>query len=250
MKQIKYLIIFAFLSISSQAQDVFDPSQKEALNKAIDERIMKNPEILLASLKNLEETKNKEQMERAKAYIVKHDKKIMKNDNDYIYGNPEGKVSMVVFMDPFCMHCRSFHKTLDDVLKTAKPDAKSLLNNLRIVIKLIPIFGASSEVGVRGILAAKKQSKYLEFQNSMFDQDGELTAEDAIKVATSLKLDVVQFKKDLNSDDTKKIVDDNLSLAKDLGINGTPTTIINNMLIPGEIEPDTLKGLMAQSSKS
>ena len=200
--------------------------------------------IFLASY--YEETKNKEQMEKAKTYIQGHQDKIFNNSNDYVYGNIKGQVPMVVFMDPFCMHCRAFHKILDEASKPSQPD----FSNLRIVIKLIPIFGDSSDIAVRGILAAKEQGKYIEFQNEMFDQEEPLTADDVIKIATKMKIDVARFSQDLNSDKIKTIVADNRRLAEDLGINGTPTTILNNTLIPGEIDLDTLKNLVSQSLKS
>ncbi|MGI4851204.1 MAG: DsbA family protein [Janthinobacterium lividum] len=244
MKLIKYLIIILnFSIISLNAQDVFSVVQKDAINKAIDERIMQNPEILVASLKNFEETKNKEQLEKAKAYIQGHQDQIMNSPHDYAYGDLKGKVSMVIFMDPFCMHCRSFHKTLDDALKSSKTD----LRDLRIVIKLISIFGDSSDVAVNTILAAKEQGKYVEFQGAMFEQDDSLTVNDVVKIAAKMKLDVARFTKDLNSDKVKSIVADNRRLAEDLGIKGTPTSIINDMLIPGEIDIDTLKNLISQS---
>ncbi len=59
----------------------------------------------------------------------------------------------------------------------------------------------------------------------------------------------MRFSQDLGSDKIKGMIAENRRLAEDLGINGTPTTIIANTLIPGEIEIETLKSFTSQPAK-
>ena len=44
-----------------------------------------------------------------------------------------------------------------------------------------------------------------------------------LELAKSFNLDLPKFKKDMESDDTKNLIDDNIKFARDLNIRGTPT---------------------------
>ncbi len=247
MKFLTYsILILNFLSFNLKAEEIFNPTQKEALGKIIDDHLMKNPEILVASLKLFEDTRVKEQEEKTKAYIRTNQAKIIGSPDDFVAGNPNAKATLVVFMDPFCIHCRAFHKTLEEALDLKQSGFK----DFKIVFKDIPIFGESSDLAVRAMHAAKEQGKYIPFQKAMFDEDEPLSLETVLKIAASQGMDISKFSQDLDSEKTKSFVLATRQLAGDLGINGTPTSIIGENLVAGEIDLDSLKELIAQASKA
>ena len=61
------------------------------------------------------------------------------------------------------------------------------------------------------------------------------------KVAKKLDLDVAQLKKDADSKDVRVQLEETATLARSLGISGTPAFIINDKLSPGYIGYETME---------
>ncbi|MBI5139538.1 thioredoxin domain-containing protein [Candidatus Nomurabacteria bacterium] len=53
------------------------------------------------------------------------------------------------------------------------------------------------------------------------------------KFATELNLNIKDFNKCLDSGKYKKVIEDELALAKSFGVSATPTTFINDFIIKG-----------------
>ncbi len=66
-------------------------------------------------------------------------------------------------------------------------------------------------------------------------------------MAREMGFDVDVLEADMNSDDVSRIIQVNIELARALGINGTPSFVIGDQLIPGAVSLDTLKELIARA---
>jgi len=69
------------------------------------------------------------------------------------------------------------------------------------------------------------------------------------KVANSAGLDVDLLKQDMSAPDIEQALKANLALANALNIHGTPGFIIGNHIVPGAVELDTLKSMVADARK-
>ena len=69
------------------------------------------------------------------------------------------------------------------------------------------------------------------------------------KVAGSVGLDVERLKHDMTTPEVDRAVKANLALAKALDIHGTPGFIIGEHIVPGAIDLDALKDLVADARK-
>jgi len=65
-----------------------------------------------------------------------------------------------------------------------------------------------------------------------------------LELAKSFNLDLIKFKKDMESEDTKNLIDDNIKLARDLNIRGTPTFIIDKKIYPGAYSIEKLEEIL------
>ena len=60
---------------------------------------------------------------------------------------------------------------------------------------------------------------------------------------------MARIEKDMNSDEVKTTIDENLKLADALGVNGTPSYVIGNELVVGAVGLDSLKDKITAAQK-
>lgn len=224
--------------------NVFTAEQKKALGDIIKDYLIKNPEIMFEVQNALDEKSQKEQDAKVKAYMASNAKAIYRSPDSSVAGDPNGDVTVVEFFDFNCGYCR---RGLPQVQKLIHDDAK-----VRFVFKELPILAKGSEEAARVALAAKRQGKYWEFHQAMLGFKGQANEATALKIAESLGLDMDKIKTDMASDAVKKELQDDLALAKQLGVNGTPHFLVGEKSIPGAPDDlhDQLEALVTSYRKS
>jgi protein-disulfide isomerase len=202
----------------------------------------KNPEVIAGALQKLalkqqeeENRKNQELLQRNRAQVM-NDK-----DGSPVMGNLEGKIEMVVFMDPFCGHCRRFKDVVHQALNE--------VGDLKVILRDIPLLTEKSELLVRAMLAANKQGKYREVQEAFYKTTGEIGEQEILSIAQSQGLDQLKFAQDMNSEAVKSIMKSNSDLAQKLQVSGTPTFILKGHLYPGGVSLETLRDLVQDKPK-
>lgn len=248
MKNLKMLglslIILSGMATQPVKAETFVKEQKEEIEKVIEDFLLRNPEILEKVSQKLQEKHQEKKASQNKNIISTNAVGIFHNNNDPFIGNPQGHKKLVVFMDPFCGHCRKLHKTLNMVAQDSE------LKDVKIIFKDLPIFGEISNLAVRSTFAAKNQGKYLEFQNAVFELNSDVTEQDIYNIAEKLTLDIEKFKADLSSETIEKKISENEALASTLGIDATPTLIYGDAIIPGALNLSDLKELFSSTSKN
>jgi protein-disulfide isomerase len=96
-------------------------------------------------------------------------------------------------------------------------------------------------------MAAKRQNKYIEFHTAVMGARGQLTPDAVLQHAAAAGIDVERLKRDMLDPEIVKYLRDTLQLAQELGINGTPGFIIGGKLVPGALDKDQMKQLIAQA---
>jgi protein-disulfide isomerase len=222
----------------------FTDEQKKALGEIIKDYLVKNPEVMYDIQSALEEKTQKDQDAKFKAFMSTNAKTIYRSPDASVAGDPNGDVTVVEFFDYNCGYC-----------KHGLPQVQRLINDdkkLRFVFKELPILSKGSEEAARVALAAKRQGKYWEFHQAMLGSKGEANEASALRVAQSLGLDMTKVKADMAGDSVKKELIEDLQLAKQLGVNGTPHFIVGEKAIPGAPEDlhDQLEELVNGYRKS
>jgi protein-disulfide isomerase len=208
----------------------FTDEQKKALGDIIKDYLVKNPEIMIDVQNALDEKSQKEQEAKLTSFMTENGKAIFRSPGSSVAGDPNGDITVVEFFDYNCGYCK---RGLPEVQKLLQDDKK-----VRFVFKELPILSKGSEEAARVALAVKRQGKYWEFHQAMLGSKGHADAASALKIAQSLGLDMDKVKADMEGDDVKNELKDDLLLARKLGINGTPHFLVGAKSIPGA--PDDL----------
>jgi protein-disulfide isomerase len=150
-------------------------------------------------------------------------------------------VTIVEFFDYRCPYCKQVLPSLQALLKE---DQK-----LRFLYKEMPVLGPQSVTAAHAALAAQRQGKYEAFHNAMMATKGQITDETVYKVAGSVGLDVDRLKQDMSAPDVGQALKTNLALATELNIRGTPGFIVGNHIVPGAIDLEALRNMVADARK-
>jgi protein-disulfide isomerase len=215
---------------------------KAALGKAIREYLLANPEVLVEAMQEYERKQDSQRDAVASKAIQENKKGLFSDPDSPIAGNPDGDVTIVEFSDYQCPYCKRAHAAVNSVVSS---DSK-----VKLVYKDLPILGEASKVAAVAALASVKQGKHLSFHNALMETSGKLDADRIFQIAASVGLDVAQLKKDMDDPNIKKIIDRNMALASALGVRGTPAFVIGDQFVPGAVDADTLKQLIAEARKS
>lgn len=76
---------------------------------------------------------------------------------------------------------------------------------------------------------------------------GALTPEQVMLIAGSTGIDIKRLRTDMKSPEIDAIIRKNYALAEALRINGTPSFIIGDQLIPGAADLDSLKSFVQKA---
>lgn len=209
-----------------------------AIERIVREYLLKNPEVILEAIENLEKKRNETAQGAAKAAIVERRAELYNDPDSPVAGNPNADVVIVEFFDYRCPYCKQVVPTLAQLLKE---DTK-----LSLVHKELPILGPDSVVAARAALAARKQNKYMQMHTVLMGMRN-LDEASILKAAATQGLDVNKLKADMQSSETDALIEKNRALARALNISGTPAFIIGEQLVPGAIDMRTLKSLVAEA---
>lgn len=201
------------------------------------EALKQRPEMILEAIESLKNRNTKKQMEEMKALIQEHKDIIFKSECGAEGGNPKGTVFLVEFFDYKCNHCR---RNFGEIQNALRKDS-----NIRVIYKEYPIFGPDSEMMSKAALAAGKQGKYLPYHQALMNSNGQVDKEGLILIAEKLRLNVDQFKKDMNSAEVALSISKNMDLGKKLNIQGTPAIIVGDNFLPGFAKREEILELAA-----
>jgi protein-disulfide isomerase len=155
--------------------------------------------------------------------IAAHAEQIFRSPTSFVAGNPQGDVSVVAFLDYNCPYCR---QGAPDLAKLIEKD-----NNVRLVLKELPVLGKDSEDVARIALAAIPQGKYFELHQRLFAEPGRATKAKALHLASELGLDVDRLEADMDDPSVTATLLENTRLARDVGVRGVPFYLVGNEVL-------------------
>jgi len=217
---------------------LFSPEQRGEVEKIIREYLLRNPEILQEVIQEMERRQSQAEAEKHKQAIKEYAEAIFNSKRQVVLGNPQGDVTMVEFFDYNCGFCR---KALADKLELIRSDPK-----LRLVLKEFPVLGEGSTQAAQVAVSVRNQDKtggkkYLEFHQKMFASRGQLDKARALAVVREIGLDAARAEREMNSDEVRMTLEESFKLAEALGINGTPSYVLNSQVVVGAVGVEKLR---------
>ncbi|WP_084583682.1 DsbA family protein [Sphingomonas azotifigens] len=217
-------------------------------NKAQVERIvhaylLENPSILRDMMEKLQQQENAEAakaQDNAQASVPAALPALTTPFASAWAGNPNGDVTVSVFMDYACGYCRASLPALTELL--AKDP------NVRVVYREYPVLGEASVVAARFALAAAQQGKFRPFHDALFASDGPSNASISDALAKA-GLDPAATQKLANTDAIAKEIDANHRLGAKLAMNGTPAWVVGKQILYGARDYQALADAVAVARK-
>lgn len=227
------------------AQEKIDTASKEAVEKIVYDYIMENPAIIEEALIKLTEKREAEEAALAQAAVLDNQDALFNNAADFSVGPADAPVTVVEFFDYRCGFCK---RSAEWAL--GLPEQYD--NKVRVVFKEMPILSAESEQAALAAIAAGQQDKYAEMHRALMELDnGSGFGPEAIDgAAEAIGLDVEKMRADMKSIDVQKAVADSKSLARTLGITGTPNFIVGGEMVSGANVPrveELIEAALAES---
>jgi protein-disulfide isomerase len=154
-------------------------------------------------------------------------------------GNADGDVTLVVFTDYACGFCRASVPDIDRLIREDK--------RVKIVFRELPIIAPQSRDAALMALAAARQGKYDAFHHAMFassslDPAGIAAAAAKVGVITDGSADATA-----NEALFQRELDSNLAIANQLQLNATPTWVVGDQLLQGQIGYAGLRAAVAKA---
>jgi protein-disulfide isomerase len=213
------------------------------LEKQILEVIRRNPDVLVEILqKYATEQQAKEKKVQAEAIAkVRKNTKAMIGDSP-VSGASNRQIVMVAFSDFQCPYCASADKSIKQFMAKHK-------DKVTLVYKYFPLTQIHPEAlpAARAAWAANKQGKFWDYHDALYANQAKLGEAFYLETATKLKLDLNKFNAD------RKLADDfivqDFKLGRKLGVDGTPTFIMNGEVVTGAASISDLEKAFAQVSK-
>ena len=211
----------------------------EPTDAAIERYIRAHPEVIEQSLQAMEAKREADQKEHQKVALKAKQYELLHDPLSPVSGNPKGEVTVVEFYDYRCGFCK---RAAPAVTELQKVDPR-----VRVVYKDFPILGEPSELAAKAALASYAQGKHQAFHEALLESHVDVTKESILKIATKVGLDAKRLEADMADPKWKGVIAKNRALARELGISGTPGFIVGNELVPGALDLNGLKELIARA---
>ena len=157
-------------------------------------------------------------------------------DADRAYNLPAGKspvkgpadapITIVEFSDYQCPFCARSEPLVKEALAAYPKQA-------RLVYKHLPLTAIHPQAlpAALAAAAAQKQGKFWEMHEKLFANQRALAPEQIREYARELGLDLARFEADMQSEEVKAMVQEDMQLAQRVGVRGTPTIFVNGKLL-------------------
>jgi len=182
----------------------------------------------------------KKQQRQEEASLEEQFKNPVKVDiaNRPFKGPKDAKVVIVEYSDFQCPFCKRGADTMERIVKEYPKQVK-------VVFKQLPLqFHPQALPAAKASLAAWKQNKFWEMHDALFANQSSLSEDFYVEQASKLGLNVDKFKKDMESPETAKIIEEDKAEAEKIGISGTPGFSVNGVLVKGAYPFDHFKSII------
>jgi len=139
-------------------------------------------------------------------------------------------------VDHGCGVCKRFHPILKELIRRDP--------GIRLFYKEWPILGAASVLASRAAIASQQQGKYNVFIDALLGSRSPLSAPNITALAQSVGIKIKQLEQDMKSPKVDEILLKNYQLAERLGLNGTPSLVIERKLFRGGRDLQTLRAIV------
>ncbi len=169
------------------------------------------------------------------------------SQTDWFLGKNDAKVVLVEYGDYQCPACAAYHPFTKQIVQ-------EFGDNISFAYRHFPLrsIHKNADITAQAAEAAGKQAKFWEMHDLLYKNqkswEGASNAEEiVIGYAESLKLNIDQFKIDLNSKAIKDKVENDFQSGLRAKVQGTPTFFVNGKSIQNPLSYDEFRGILIKN---
>jgi protein-disulfide isomerase len=148
-------------------------------------------------------------------------------------------VEVLVYSDFQCPFCGQFYKPFRQLM------TEGVGVPAKFEFKNFPLsFHPFAQLAAQAAMAAKQQGKFWEMHDAIFAHQSAMKRENLLEYAEQLGLDMNRFRKDLDSDDVKQMIERDKADGEKAKVEATPTVVINGKAYSGSRSFAELKKLV------
>lgn len=156
---------------------------------------------------------------------------------EYVRGPKNAKVTLIEYSDFECPFCLRHVPTIEQVMKEYP-------NDVRLVYRHFPLsFHPEAQKAAEAAECAGAQGKFWEMHDKIFDANkaGKMSVETWKATAKELGLNTAKFDKCLDGGEMAGKIAKDQQEGADAGVQGTPATYVNGVLVEGAVPFSTFK---------
>jgi len=198
---------------------------RAAIERIVHDYILSHPEILPEAMSRLQD--------RQVAQAVAANRRAIETPYQGAWeGSASPDVTLVEFFDYACAYCKA---SLPDVDRLLRDDPR-----LRVVYRDFPVLGEGSDAAARASLAAAEQGRYAAFHRAMYATGRpDATTIAAAAATTGVRLPAKPSKAQEDE------IEANLALQRPLSLSGTPSWVVGDQVLSGQVGYAKLKEAIA-----
>ncbi len=212
-------------------------ANKEQIEQIVRETIKNEGGLILEAVQNFQQKQQQQALQGANDALKDAEvQKLIYEDETVAFIGPEDSKKVVVeFFDYNCPACKMQFKALEEIARKDK--------DIKILFHEYPIFGPQSDRNSAIGLAVFHHypDKYFAFHTKMMTHEGRVDEKGALDYAKGLGMDVSKITAYADSDAAKKTIADARTIGQKLSIQGTPTLIIGEEIVPHAADANTIE---------
>jgi protein-disulfide isomerase len=218
------------------------PAERAALRAEIRAYLLENPEVMVEVFAALDARRAAAEAADDASRIAAEAGALYDDPASWVGGNPAGDVTIVEFIDYRCGYCRRAH-----------PEMAALLaedNNIRVIVKEFPILGPDSVASSRfaiAVLNTAGPEAYGRANAALIALAPPATPEVLAGLAVELGLDPGAILTAMEAPEVTAVIERNRALATRLGISGTPSFVIGDIVLRGFLPRDAMAEIVADA---
>lgn len=219
-------------------------AEREAFRAEVKAYLLQNPDVLVEAMNVLQDRQAESEAAGDLKLVTDNADRIFKDGDSWVGGNPNGDVTVVEFMDYRCGYCRKAYGEIEELVKSD--------GNIRLIMKEFPILGADSMTSARFAISVRQlhgDDAYKAAHDALITLRGDPDEAGLTRLAQELKLDPKPILDNMASDAVTNVIAANHALADTMQISGTPTFVVDKIMLRGYVPLDGMRQIVAEQRK-
>ncbi len=214
------------------------PANKAQIEQVVHDYLVAHPEILVEVSQKLDvQQAAATDKARQDALTSLGQKALLDKNVAFVTGPADAKVTVTEFFDYRCPHCKASMAAMKHLVESG--------SKVRVAFIERPILTPDSLWAAQAAVAARRQGDnfYVPFHFALMATNGELPKDRILDIAKSVGLDTAKLEKDMADPAVLDQIKASNGLADKLHFDGTPTFVINDRIVVGEVTDQELQKL-------